>query len=61
MKKGVWKEERATGRKYSKSDVHKRPKAHTQKKIWVSDYKKKGGKKVKGYFKKNPNFRRNKQ
>jgi len=57
MKKGTWKKERATGRKYSHSDVHKRPKAHTRKKFWVSDYSKKDGTEVGGYFKENPAYK----
>lgn len=57
MKKssGVWKKERATGRKYSKSDEHKAPKAGTRKKYWVGDYRR-GRKLIKGSFRKNPNY-----
>lgn len=58
MKKGAWKKERTTGRKYSKSDVHKRPKAHARKKFWVSEYRRKDGKRVKGYFKRNPDYKK---
>jgi len=58
MKKGSWKKERTSGRKYSKSDVHKRPKTHTRKKFWVSGYTRKDGKRVKGYFKKNPDYKK---
>jgi len=57
MKKGSWKKERTTGRKYCRSDVHGEPEAKTRKKIWVSAYTRKG-KKIKGYFRKNPYFRR---
>jgi hypothetical protein len=55
--KGVWKKERATGRKYSKSDAHKFPKAGTRKKFWIGSYTRKG-KRIKGYFKKNPNYKK---
>lgn len=59
MKKntGSWKKERTTGRKYSHSDAHKKPPAHTRKKIWVSGYTVKGGQ-IDGYFRVNPNFKK---
>ncbi len=55
MKKssGSWKKERATGRKYSKSDSHPEPKAGTRQKYWVGDYTRRR-KRVKGSFRKNP-------
>ena len=55
--KGVWKKERATGRKYSKSDEHKSPKAGIRKKFWVGSYQRKG-RRVKGHFKSNPNYKK---
>ncbi|MFC1687615.1 hypothetical protein ACFL0L_03480 [Patescibacteria group bacterium] len=55
---GSWKKERATGRKYSKSDVHKTPKAHTRKKYWVGDYQKKDGTHIKGHFQTNPFYKK---
>ncbi|MFH1171166.1 MAG: hypothetical protein V1778_01330 [bacterium] len=57
MKRGTWKKERATGRKFSKSDEHPVPAARTRSKYWVGDYKR-GGKKVKGSFRSNPGFHR---
>jgi len=55
--KGVWKKERATGRKYSKSDAHKAPAAGRRKKFWVGSYTRKR-KKVRGHFKGNPNYKK---
>ncbi len=59
MKKslGIWKKERATGRKYSKSDVHKSPAAGTRKKYWVGAYIRKG-QKIAGHWRKNPNYKK---
>lgn len=54
--KGIWKKERTTGRKYSKSDVHPEPRAHTRKKFWVSGYIRQG-KKIKGYYKINSYYK----
>ena len=55
--KGIWKKERTTGRKYSKSDVHKTPKTHSRKKFWVSAYIR-NGKRIKGYYKINPYYKK---
>lgn len=55
--KGVWKKERAKGRKYTKSDAHKMPKPHKRKKFWVGAYTR-GHKRVRGYFKSNPYYKK---
>jgi hypothetical protein len=58
MKKGIWKKERAVGRKYSHSDEHKEPAAGSRKKYWTGAYSKKGGIKIKGHWSKNPAFKK---
>jgi len=58
MKKGVWKKERAVGRKYSHSDEHKEPTVGTRKKYWTGNYVKKDGTKVKGHWSKNSSFKK---
>ena len=58
LKEGSWKKERTTGRKYSKSDAHKKPKPGSRKQVWVSGYTTKSGIKVRGRYRKNPNYKR---
>ncbi|MBI3956935.1 MAG: hypothetical protein HY340_03000 [Candidatus Kerfeldbacteria bacterium] len=53
--KGTWKKERAVGRKYSKSDSHKAPKAHSRSKYWVGGYTRRG-RRVAGGFRRNAAF-----
>lgn len=54
-KKGAaWKQERTTGRKYSGGDADKEPEAGERERFWVSGYTRADGKKVEGYYKKNP-------
>lgn len=55
VKKGAaWKEERTTGRKYSGEDGDKEPESGEREQFWVSGYTRADGKKVEGYYKKNP-------
>jgi len=57
VKQGAaWKEERATGRKYSGEDSDKEPEPGERQQFWVSGYTRKDGKKVEGYYKKNPAY-----
>lgn len=57
-KKGAaWKEERATGRKYSGGDSDTEPGPGERQQFWVSGYTRKDGKKVEGYYKKNPSYK----
>jgi len=55
--KGVWKKERAIGRKFSRSDAHKTPKSRTRKKYWVGSYHR-GKKQVKESWRTNPNYKK---
>lgn len=58
VKRGAaWKQERATGRKYSGSDNDQEPEAGERERFWVSGYTRADGKKVEGYYKKNPSFK----
>lgn len=57
MKTGIWKKERAVGRKFSDSDEHRRPRAHTQAKYWVGAYHR-DGQKIAGHWRTNPNFKK---
>lgn len=50
---GGWKKERTTGRKYSQSDSHPAPKAHSRKRIWVSTFTR-AGKRIDGYYRATP-------
>ena len=50
----AWKQERATGRKYSGGDSDKEPAPGERERFWVSGYTRKDGKQVAGYYKKNP-------
>jgi hypothetical protein len=50
----AWKQERTTGRKYSGGDSDKEPAPGEREQFWVSGYTRKDGKKVEGYYKKNP-------
>jgi len=51
---GVWKAERATGRKYSGGDTDTKPAPGERDKVWVSGYTRAGGKKIAGYWRTNP-------
>ena len=51
------KQERATGRKYSGGDTDKAPAPSERAQFWVSGYPRKDGKKVEGYYKKNPAYK----
>ena len=53
----AWKQERATGNKYSGSDDDKEPGPGERQRFWVSGYTRKDGKKVAGYYKKNPAYK----
>ena len=57
MAKKSWRGERSKGKKYSGSDSGKKPKPGTRKRYWVSGYTRKNGKRVKGHYAKNPNYR----
>jgi len=50
----AWKQERTTGRKYSGGDDDKQPEPGEREQFWVSGYTRADGKKVEGYYKKNP-------
>ena len=50
----AWKNERTTGRKYSKNDSKPEPAAGDRSKFWVSGYTRRDGTKVAGYYKTNP-------
>ncbi len=50
----AWKQERTTGRKYSGNDPDKQPEPGERERFWVSGYTRADGKKVEGYYKKNP-------
>lgn len=50
----AWKQERATDRKYSDSDAHPEPTHGEREKFWVSGYTRADGRKVAGYYKRNP-------
>jgi hypothetical protein len=50
----AWKNERTTGRKYSKSDSKPEPASGDRSKFWVSGYTRRDGTKVEGYYKTNP-------
>lgn len=70
-KKRSWKMERASIRrkrvarsrsnKYSASDVASRPKAHSQKQMWVGGYTRADGTRVKGYYRVNFAYSRRKR
>lgn len=53
-RKGSWKQERTTGRKYSGADSSKQPAAGEREKFWVSGYTRADGKKIEGYWRSNP-------
>ena len=50
-------QERTTGRKYSGGDSDKEPAPGERAQFWVSGYTRKDGKKVEGYYKKNPAYK----
>ena len=57
-KKGrAWKQERTTGRKYSGGDADQEPAPGEREKFWVSGYTRADGRKVEGYWKRNPAYR----
>ncbi len=53
-KKGSWKAERTTERKYSGGDSDTKPAPGERDKIWVSGYTRADGKKIAGYWRANP-------
>lgn len=53
----AWKQERTTGRKYSGADSDKEPDPGEREKFWVSGYTRANGRKVEGYWKKNPTYK----
>ncbi len=58
VKKGAaWKAEQTTGRKYSGADGDKEPAPGERQQFWGSSYTRKDGKKVEGYYKKNPDYK----
>ncbi len=58
VKKGAaWKEERTTGRKYLGADNAKEPEPGEREQFWISGYTRADGKKVEGYYKKNPAYK----
>ncbi len=57
-KKGAaWKQDRTTGRKYAGEDGDKEPEPGERQQFWVSGYTRADGKKVEGYYKKNPAYK----
>jgi len=50
-------EERTTGRKYSGADSDQEPGPGERQQFWVSGYTRADGKKVEGYYKKNPAYK----
>ena len=50
----AWNQERTTGRKYSGNAADKQPEPGERERFWVSGYTRADGKKVEGYYKKNP-------
>lgn len=55
--RGSWKKERTTGRKYSGADADERPAPGERQKFWVSGYTRADGRKVEGYWKRNPAYK----
>lgn len=48
--------ERPRSNKYSGGDQEVLPKAHKRKQTWVGGYKRRSGKKIKGYFRSNAQY-----
>lgn len=53
----AWKQERATGRKYSGGDADRQPAPGEREKFWVSGYTRADGRTVAGYWKRNPAYK----
>ncbi len=53
-KKGSWKKDRTTGRKYAGADSDTQPAPGERDKFWVSGYTRANGSKIEGYWRTNP-------